>query len=228
MTTHLSHGGVTVKRRILPAAATFATTAVLLLTACGGEGDTRADDEIAGAEQGGTGKTASPSAIPSDVVKRPTIKLPGDVKNVFETWKTGDPTKDALLDDVKQRIDATDAAIVAADPEFKALSFYYEGEALAGAAEWVKGYVDDGKSITGTVRFFNPDLVMVDKDTAALAYCADETNASDKDRKTEKVEKVPASKDSYVAYNTRVQKNKQGVWQTTSLLSDRGNAKCTS
>ncbi|WP_345576206.1 hypothetical protein [Streptomyces prasinosporus] len=132
------------------------------------------------------------------------------------------------MEDVKQRINATDAAIVAADPDAEALSFYYKGEALAGAAEWVQGYVDDGKSITGTVRFYNPDLVMVDKDTAALAYCADETRASDKDRKTGKAEKVPASKDSYVAYNTRVEMNQDGIWQTTSLLSDRGNAKCAS
>ncbi|MFE6522428.1 hypothetical protein [Streptomyces sp. NPDC057794] len=68
---------------------------------------------------------------------------------------------------------------------------------------------------------------MVDKDTAALAYCADESKAFDKLRKSDKVEKNPVSKDSYVAYNTRVQRTTQGIWQTTSLLSDRGSDKCT-
>lgn len=145
---------------------------------------------------------------------------------MFEQWKTGDPAKDALLEDVTQRINATDAAIVAADPESEALPFYYKDEALAEAAQWVQRYVDDGKSITGTVRFYNPDLVMVDKDTAALAYCADETKAADKDRKTGKADEIAVNNDSYVAYNTRVQKDQNGIWQTTSLLSERGNAKC--
>lgn len=89
------------------------------------------------------------------------------------------------------------------------------------------GIVDDGKSITGSVRFYNPDLVKVDTDTAALAYCADESKAFDKDRKTNKAEQNAVTKDSYVAYNTRVERNAQGIWQTTNLLSDRGNAKCT-
>lgn len=217
------------KRSPLPTAATFAATAALLLAGCGsGTDSSKGNDKITGADQGDTKDTSSPSASASGAVKRPKITLPSDVENAFENWKTGDATKDALLADVKERINATDAAIVAANPDSKALAFYYKGEALAGAAEWVQGYVDDGRSITGTVRFYNPDLLMVDKDTAALAYCADETKAFDKDRKNDEAEKNPVTKDSYVAYNTRVQRTEQGVWQTTSLLSDRGNAKCTS
>ncbi|WP_244328878.1 hypothetical protein [Streptomyces marokkonensis] len=213
----------------MPVAVAFATTATLLLTACGGGEETsRPDDEIAGADTGASKSAASPSTGSAGSVERPKISLPSDVKNVFEQWKTGDPSKDALLEDVTQRINATDAAIVAEDSDSEALRFYYKGEALAGAATWVQRYVDDGKSITGTVRFYNPDLVMVDKDTAALAYCADETKASDKDRKTGKADKISVSRDSYVAYNTRVEKDENGVWQTTSLLSDRGNAKCAS
>ncbi|UOB11002.1 hypothetical protein MQE23_18840 [Streptomyces sp. HP-A2021] len=217
------------KRRPLSAAAALTATAALLLAGCGsGTDSSKGNDKITGADQGRTNDTSSPSGSASGAAKRPKITLPSDVKNVFENWKTGDATKDALLGDVKERINATDAAIVAANPGSEALKFYYKGEALSGAAEWIQGYVDDGKSITGTVRFYNPDLLMVDKDTAALAYCADESKAFDKDRKSDKAEKDPVTRDSYVAYNTRVQRTEQGVWQTTSLLSDRGNAKCTS
>jgi hypothetical protein len=217
------------KRRPLPAAAAFTAIAALLLAGCGSGTDSpKGNDKITGADQGTANETSSPSGSASGAGKRPKITLPSDVENVFEKWKTGDTTKDALLTDVKERINATDAAIVAADPGSAALKFYYKGEALTGAAEWVQGYVDEGKSITGTVRFYNPDLLMVDEDTAALAYCADETKAFDKSRKNDKAEKDPVTKDSYVAYNARVQRTKQGVWQTTSLLSDRGNAKCTS
>lgn len=215
------------KRRSLPVAAALAATAALLLTACGSENDSPEDnDKIAGADKSLAPETASPTASAAGSVKRPAITLPSDVEEAFENWATGDTTKDALLSDVKDRIKATDAAIVAADPDSAALGFYYKGEALAQAAEWVQGYVNDGKSITGTVRFFGPELKMVDQDTAALAYCADESKAFDKDRKTNKAEKTAVTKNAYVAYNTRVEKNGQGVWQTTSLLSERGNAKC--
>ncbi|MEV5435235.1 hypothetical protein AB0K80_04270 [Streptomyces sp. NPDC052682] len=211
----------------MPIAVALAATAILL-SACGGWGDSsRGNDKITGADEGDTKDTVSPSASASGSAKRPTITLPSDVKNVFENWKTGDATKDALMSDVQERINATDAAITDADPGSAALTFYYRGEALAGAAEWVQGYVDDGKSITGTVRFYKPDLLMVDKNTAALAYCADESRAFDKDRKSNTVEKTPVTKNSYVAYNTRLQKNELGVWQTTRLLSVRRNGKCT-
>ncbi|MDX3418762.1 hypothetical protein AB0900_00635 [Streptomyces cellulosae] len=210
----------------MPIAVAFAATSALLLTGCGGDdGGSKAGDEIAGADTDKS--TASPSSgAPEVSVKRPSVTLPSDVKNVFEGWETGDAAKDALLTDVTHRINATDAAIVAADPESEALRFYYKGEALAGAATWVKGYVDEGRSITGTVRFYAPDLVMVDKDTAALAYCADESKASDKDRKTGKADRTPVTKDSYVAYNSRLEKGEDGIWRTAVLESERGNAKC--
>ncbi|MGQ5224734.1 hypothetical protein [Streptomyces sp. yara] len=207
-------------------AVAFAATSALLLTGCGGDdGGSGGDDEIAGAAKDPAPSTSAESPS-GDAVKRPSVTLPSDVKNVFDGWEAGDAAKDGLLTDVTHRINATDAAIVAADPNSEALRFYYKGEALAGAATWVKGYVDEGRSITGTVRFFDPDLVMVDKDTAALAYCADESKASDKDRKTGKADKTPVTKESYVAYNSRLEKGEDGVWRTTVLESERGNAKC--
>ncbi|WP_432119105.1 hypothetical protein [Streptomyces sp. bgisy032] len=215
------------QRSLLYVTSILTATAALLLAGCGSSTESsKGDDQITGADQDQTTVTSSPSVNASGATERPKITLPSDVENLFANWKTGDRTKDRLLADVKERINATDAAIVTGDPNSEALTFYYKGEALAGAAEWVQGYVNDGKSITGTVRFFNPDLVMADEDTAALAYCADESKAFDKNRKSNKAEKSPATKDSYVAYNTRAQKTEQGVWQTTSLLSDRGNAKC--
>ncbi|MGP4044755.1 hypothetical protein [Streptomyces sp. 2A115] len=215
------------KRRTLPVATALAATAALLLTACGGGDDTSNDsDKIAGADQGGSEESASPSADASDSVARPEVTLPKDVTNAFENWKAGDAAKDAVLADVTRRINATDAAITAGDPDSEAIKFYYKGEALIGAVEWVQGYKNDGKSITGKTRYFNPELKVVDKDTAALAYCSDESKAYDKDRKTNKADKTTVTKNSYVTYNSRVEKNEQGIWQTTSLLSERGNAKC--
>ncbi|MEU4614825.1 MULTISPECIES: hypothetical protein [Streptomyces] len=213
------------KRRTLPVAAALAATAALLLTACGGDDKSDDGDKIAGADQASK-ESASPSAEASDAVERPTVTLPKDVSNVFESWKTGDATKDAALADVTRRINATDASITAGEPDSEAIKFYYKGDALIDAVEWVQGYKKDGKSITGTTRYFNPEIKIADKDTAAVAYCSDESKAYDKDRKTNKADKTTVTKNSYVTYSARVQKNDQGVWQTTSLLSERGNAKC--
>jgi hypothetical protein len=211
----------------LPVAAALAATAALLLTACGGEdGGSRDNDKIARADQGAPEESASPSAAAPDSTERPKVTLPKDATNVFENWKTGDTTKDAVLTDVSERINATDAAITAGDPDSTALKFYYADEALVDAVQWVQGYKNDGKSITGKTRYFNPDLEVFDKDTAALAYCSDESKAYDKDRKTNKADETTVTKNSYVTYNARVQMNEQGIWQTTSLLSERGNAKC--
>ncbi|MFD4761407.1 hypothetical protein ACFWOJ_21770 [Streptomyces sp. NPDC058439] len=214
-------------RRSLPIATALTAAAALLLTACGGEdGKTETSDKIVGVDKGET-KSAPPTASPSGSANRPRTALPKDVQNVFESWKTGDPVKDAVLADVSHRINATDAAIVNGDSNAPALPFYYQGDGLIGAAEWIQGYKDDGLSITGTTRYFKPQIEMLSKASASVVYCSDESKAYNKDRKTGKVDKSPASNDSYVFYSTRLDKNEQGIWQTAKLISKRGHEACT-
>ncbi|MFJ7626584.1 hypothetical protein ACIQZN_08855 [Streptomyces sp. NPDC097595] len=213
-------------RRTLPIATALTTAAFLLLTACGSDDKPEANDKIAGADSGGT-KSATPTASPPGESNRPQITLPKDVQNVFESWKTGDPTKDSILTDVSQRINATDAAIAKGDSNASTLPFYYQGDALIGAAEWIQGYKKDGLSITGTTRYFKPKIEMLGKTSAGVVYCADESKAYNKDRKTGKADKSPASDDSYVYYSTRVDKNDRDIWQTVKLTSKRGHESCT-
>ncbi|WP_327430802.1 hypothetical protein [Streptomyces sp. NBC_01236] len=216
------------KRRTLPVAAAFAATAALLLTACGSGGDSSKDnDKIAGADDGGTKTSASPSASASDDVDRPDITLPSDVKDDFESWKTGDTTKDAVLADAGRAQTATNYAITKGNPDEPALAFYRQGDALVSGAQWVKSFVDAGITYTGTVRYFDANVVLYGKASAGVTFCTDESKAFNKNRKTEKVDRTAPDNDSYVYYNTHLKKNKDGVWQTTELVSDRGNKKCT-
>ncbi|GGV26921.1 hypothetical protein [Streptomyces spectabilis] len=218
------------KRRTLPVVAAFAA---LLLTACGGgddsSGDSQDSGKIAGADEGGGKKKESPSptAPRGGTADHPAVRLPSDVKNVYESWKTGDPVKDAALADARRRIDATDAAIADGESESETIPFYYKGEALVGAARWISGFKKDGLSITGTTRYYAPQVTEHGKTAVSLLYCADESKAYTKNRKTGKPDKTPVTDKSYVLYNTRLDKNEQGVWQTTMLSSQRGNAKCT-
>ncbi|MGY1497803.1 hypothetical protein ACW4TU_14600 [Streptomyces sp. QTS52] len=226
MTEHLSHGELTLKRRSLPVAAALAATAALLLTACGSGDDKPSDnDKIAGADVGDTKASASPS--PSDTVDRPEIALPSDLTDTFESWKTGDTTEDTILTDVAQRIDATNYAITQASTNVPALSFYYSGAALADAKDWVESIVKDGYTITGENRYYNAKINVFDSSSAGVVYCEDQGKAYAKDRTSKKVYKTEVTDKSYVLYTSRVEKNKQGVWQTTKLTSQRGHKSCT-
>ncbi|MFJ6837465.1 hypothetical protein [Streptomyces sp. NPDC091209] len=215
------------KRRSLPVAAAFAATTALLLTACGGGGDSsKGNDKIAGADTGDT-TSASPSASASDDITRPDLTLPGDIKETFQGWTTGDATKDAILADAGRAQTAVTYAVVKGEPKSEALAFYQAGSALPGSRDWVKTIVDSGSTFTGAVRYYSPKLDVFDKQSAGLSYCSDESKAFNKNRKTRKIDRTPANNDSYVLYSTRLEKNAKGIWQTTKLVSDRGNKACT-
>ncbi|MFC7896381.1 hypothetical protein [Streptomyces sp. NPDC057381] len=214
------------KRRSLPVATAVAATAALLLTACGGEGDESKDEKIAGADTGSSPSASAPSAAASDSANRPDIVLPDGVKDVFEKWETGDATKDAVLSDAARAQTAMNDAITQGKTDTPGLTFYYEGDALTTSVKWVQKWLDAGITYTGTTRYFNPKVELFDDRSAGVSFCADETKAYNKDRETGKIDKAPATDDSYVLYNTRLEKNEQGVWQTTDGTSVRGSETC--
>ncbi|MGC9409556.1 hypothetical protein [Streptomyces sp. DZ1-3] len=215
------------KRRSLPVAAALAASAALLLTACGSSDDSsKVNDEIPGADTAESGAASTPSTPSGDTPARPDMKLPGDVKETFEGWKTGDPLEDAALADAGRSQTAVTYAVTQGDPDVPALSFYQAKTALAGSQDWVKGIVDAGLTYSGSVRYYAPNINVFDKESAGVVYCADESGAYNKNRKTNKVDKAPATDQSYVLYSTRLEKNGEGVWQTTKLESERGNKKC--
>ncbi|MEU9209448.1 hypothetical protein AB0D27_16235 [Streptomyces sp. NPDC048415] len=211
--------------RLLTTAAAGAAAA-LLLTACGGsDGGSKGNDKIAGAETG-SATPASPSASATGAADRPKVKLPSDVKDNYEGWQTGDTAKDEVLTDTASRIDATNDAILRGDTGAPGLAFYYRDKALSGAVQWVQAYVDAKLSFTGTTRYYSPQVTLSGAKSASVVYCADESKGFNKNRKTNKVDKTPSDESPYVLYNTRVEKNDQGVWQTTNLISKRGDKTC--
>ena len=217
------------KRRTLPVAAALTATAVLLLTACGsGDDNSKSNDEIAGADAGGATTSASPSAGASGPADRPEITLPKGVQNRFEGWKTGDRAEDAVLSDVAQTVNAVDDAIVRGDTNSSTLAYYRQGKALVSAQKWVQAWLDEDLTWTGVTRYFSPNVKVADSDTAAVVYCADESKAYNKNRKTGKVDKTPSDESPYVTYSTQLKKNSDGIWQTTEVLSKRGDQTCAS
>ncbi|WP_328562081.1 hypothetical protein [Streptomyces coelicoflavus] len=216
------------RTRTTTATAAAALAAALLLTGCGGgsDSDDSGKDEIAGAD---TGASASASASPSASeagVDRPEIKLPADVKNVFEDAKTGDPVKDAVLADNERMINSIDEAITVEAEEHPALKFYSKDNALVAAATYVQSFYEGGTTWTGSTRYYDREVTLSGEKAATVTYCGDETESYSKDRKTKKVKKAPGDADDYVSYNARMQKNADGVWQTVHVVSERGSEKC--
>ncbi|WP_328411696.1 hypothetical protein OG542_16570 [Streptomyces violaceus] len=216
------------RTRTSTAAATALTAAVaLLLTGCGGSdtADKKDDDKIAGADTGAGSANPSASA-PADDIDRPEIKLPADVKNVFEGGTTGDPAKDAVLADNERMINSIDEAITVDAAKHPALKFYSKDDALLAAATYVQSFYDAGTSWAGETRYYDREVTLDGKASATMTYCGDETKSNSKDRKTKKVKQAPGSADDYVSYNARMKKNATGVWQTVKVTSERGAEKC--
>ncbi|MGY4926062.1 hypothetical protein [Streptomyces sp. 900105755] len=216
------------RRSRLLTTATAGVAAALLLAGCGGGddgGSSKSKDKIAGADTGAS-TSASPSTASSDGGGRPEITLPSDLTYTFEWTKTGDEKKDAVLSDSEQFIKAVDMAIVKQAPLDKAYRFYSEGLAAAGSQKFIQEFVSYKDRITGAKRYFDAKVQINDDGTAGLVYCEDQTKAYNKSLKTGKTEVTKASKDDYVLYNSLLQLNKQGVWITEKLTSQRGSSVC--
>ncbi|MES5816726.1 hypothetical protein [Streptomyces sp. RG80] len=213
------------RRPTLLAALALTATAALTLSACG-SGDSSKDDndKIAGADTGSK-PSASPTASTSSA-DRPKIELPSDLTYTFDWPKTGNEKKDAVLADSEQFIKAVDMAIADQDPLSKAYLYYSEGEAAAGSQKFIQEFVDYKDRITGAKRYYGAKVQINSNGTAGLVYCEDQNKAYNKSLKTGKTDVTSNSKDNYVLYNSVLQVNKQGVWVTEKLTSQRGSAVC--
>ncbi|WP_399932145.1 hypothetical protein [Streptomyces kanamyceticus] len=212
-------------RRFLSAAAAITASTALLLTGCSSDdSDNDASDKIKGAGSGaGTSASAGASAEPN-TAKRPEIKLPKSFQVQFTAWTNSDPKLQAVLDDGKERLRASYAAINNKDPRDDAFTFYSESDALRTGTEWIKGFTDKNLVLIGKGRVFQPQPRISPDGSGTLFYCVDESHGSTKDTKTGKVTATPAD-DALVLYRTKLRKTKEGVWKTTMVQTERGACK---
>ncbi|GAA4302155.1 lipoprotein [Streptomyces venetus] len=212
-------------RRALPiTAATLTATAALLLSACGGDDDKSPDDTKAA--DAGSSPSASASATTPPLAKRPDITIPSSFQLTFEDWTSSDPRRQAVLDDAEEEVRAGYAAIIANDPDSESVAFYDTEGVRGQTKEWIKSYTDKNLTVIGKLPSFNPRVVLAENGQgAALTYCTDESDAKTRNRKTGKVEGNPAGTNPYVVYAVSLTKNEQGVWQNSSVRSERG--KCS-
>lgn len=218
--------GESIMTRNTSVAVAALTTAVgLLLTACGGDGSAGDSGKIQGAGAVSTSPSASASPIARDT-ERPDIKLPASFTMTFEGWSNSNPTLQAIMNDGKEAVRAIHAAVIDGELHADYVAFYNVGSALRTDQEWIKGLTDNNRTLTGKVRVYDPQVRVSSEDgSGTLFYCLDQSKGYAKDLKTNKVIVTAASKNDYVLYQTKLTKNKQGVWRTTTISTTQGACK---
>ncbi|MEU9645150.1 hypothetical protein [Streptomyces sp. NPDC048188] len=199
-------------------AATFAATAALLLTACGGGDEDASPDDIKGA---GTG-SSSPSASASGPVDadRPDVSLPAELKLVFDFERPSDADHAAALADAANYIRALDHGIAQQDPNDPAYRFYSTGGAEKYAKSQIEAWVKDGWTVTGDDRYFDADLEPVGKGKSVLvSFCRNQAKFYSKKVETGKVNYTEENLDSYQKFSLLMSPSEASaeVWQARQI-----------
>ena len=126
------------------------------------------------------------------------------------------------LNDGKERLRASYAAIIDGDPEAGYLAFYSGQAAMSTGSTWVKGY--KGLTIIGEVKVYNPEIAYLGKNKkrATLFYCVDESKGYSKDLKTGETAGTPKGESPKVQYRTSLGKEGNGVWKTITVETEPG------
>lgn len=211
-------------RTTVTAACTLAAAA-LLLTACGGGGDSK----ISATPPAGT-RAAAPSApvttASTQPAGAPVFDFPPDVKVVVDPDTTGDATKDAILRDQGYGLDAIYLALAKLDTKLPAFPRYLTQEAAqtwSDSITWGRQY---HRSVTGTVKFYDREVSLVDPNKAGITFCEDQSHSYDKDSKTGKVFTTQPSANDFVFHTAQMVKSGDGTWQMANYKSQKGAAQC--
>ncbi|TPQ22058.1 hypothetical protein [Streptomyces sporangiiformans] len=221
------------KRRTLPVAAAFAATAVLLLTACGGgDGKSKDNDKIAGADQGSKKpeKSADPSAAPAeDKPDGVDVSLPKDINLVFDWDKPKNKNEAEAMADAANFFRAIYRGVDKRTTKDAAVTAYATGEGLRYAQvqinEWIKG----GWTATGTLRHYDATTRSTTNDKSVeVAFCADSGKFYGKEIKTQKLLKTEPSIEDFDYYKIIMVKFPTGkdLWQASKVFVETKAAKC--
>lgn len=207
-------------RTSLPIAVAVAVSAGLMLTACGGGGSSNSDKISSDPTTASTSAspTATPSATASDGVKRPSTALPKDLTMVFDWPKTGDTTKDAVLNDGEQYIRGYTRAAAAHNLKDPAYQFYSRDDAFTYARGQITENIKSDLAPTGIDSYYSATVGNVKNGSATLSFCEDQSKNYSKEVKTGKVLVTKPSITDYFQYNLLLFKDQSnGIWEATKI-----------
>lgn len=211
-----------------PASAVALAMAVTLLTSCGSSDDE--PDPITGAKDSTGESKESPAASPSEAADSdpdaPKFAFPEDVAVEVEDEPTGDAAEDAILRDHGYAVRSIRLGYAKQDPRLDVLERYLAGDALLGWRAGIDEFVADGKTVTGTVRYYDREVTSQKGDVASVEYCEDQTNSYAKIADSGKVLKTEPSPDDFIQHVSTMRKTADGVWQMVHESDVQGEAEC--
>ncbi|MEV5931199.1 hypothetical protein AB0L56_00140 [Streptomyces sp. NPDC052079] len=221
------------KHRTLCVAAAFATTAALLLTACG-SGDDGSNDggKIAGADTGNASPSVSPSTSENAPhIKRPKMTFPSDFTMEFDRAVPSDAKQAAALADAENFVRAVNYGIVQQDAEDAAYKFYSApgSSAQSYAKKQIQQYVDGGWTITGVQRYTRAKVEMAgDGSRASVSFCDNDSKFYGKEVKTKEVLKTePSDKDYYFFEIVMTASHEaKGLWTADTIEVQKEATQC--
>ncbi|MFE9704666.1 hypothetical protein [Streptomyces sp. NPDC005930] len=210
-------------------AATFAATAALLLTACGGGDEDASPDDIKGAGTSSSSPSASASG-PADV-DRPDVSLPSDLKLAFDFERPSDADAAAALEDAANYVRALNHGITEQDVKDPAYGFYSAAGAARYAASQIQEYVDGGWTLTGEDRYYQATTSPVgegEKSKSVLVtFCEDQSKAYGKEVKTGKVHRTAESPASYQKFSLLMAPQQHSpVWRAQQITVEGKAEEC--
>lgn len=222
----MSHEGLTVKHRTLPAATAFAAAAILMLTACEGS------DKTAGVEQGTAkrSESAKPSGAPAqDKPDGMDVSLPADMNLVFDWGKPKDKNEAAAMEDAGNCLRSIYRGVDKRTTKDAALIAYATGEGLhygeVQINEWIKG----GWTATGTRLHYDATTRSASNGSSVeVAFCSDASKFFGKEVKTGKVLKTKPSLKDFGYYKIIMVKVPSGdsLWQASKVFVETKATKC--
>lgn len=211
-----------------PASAVALTVAVTLLTGCGASDD--GPDRITGAKDSTAESDDSPSASPSPAADgdadAPKFDFPEDVEVEVESEPTGDGTEDAILRDHGYAVQSIRLGYAKQDPRLDVLEKYLGGNALQGWRAGIDEFVADGRTVTGTVRYYDREVTSQKGGVATVEYCEDQTNSYAKIADSGKVLKTEPGPDDFIRHVSTMRKTADGRWQMVHESDEQGAAQC--
>ncbi|MEF9905635.1 hypothetical protein [Streptomyces sp. P9-A2] len=221
------------KRRTLSAAATFAATAALLLTACGsGDDNGKAADKIAGADQGAEKptKSAEPSGAPAeDKPDGVDVSLPKDMDLVFDWEKPKNENEAAAMDDAANFFRAIYRGVDKRTTEDAALVAYSTGDGLKYAKTQIDARIEGDWTATGIRRHYQATTRSASNgNSVEVAFCVDSSKFYSKEVKTGKVLKGTPSITDFDYFKIIMVKfpTGDGLWQASKVYVEAKAAKC--
>ncbi|MGY1438486.1 hypothetical protein [Streptomyces reniochalinae] len=224
---HIVHHHRNLTHHTTRSMAALAFACAFLMTGCGSDDGGRAseDEKIAGADDGSRGAESSP-AKESPGTGAPKFVFPDDLKLSFEDARTGDAGKDEILRVTEYAAKARVEAYTKADPATKNMVRYWKHPALQFWGKDITRFAKDGKTYTGSLRYYDFEVTDLTKKAAWVRYCESQRNAFAKDRKSGKTLKTKHSKDDFVAWKAGLVKGSDKQWQVTQTQATKGATEC--